>query len=182
MTDLTPWQYFYSIAGEAAASLTGLQFISMALIAEVPLSENDAQNEDSGSGSAFSTPSIIQFATVLLIAGVLVMPWHSIRPVSIICMGIGAIGLGYIAHNGWLFTHQTYYKPVLEDILMRLALPLLNYALLLVSGHLLRTHLEALFGIAAVAIICLGIGIHNAWDNVTYLVFMKRKQLRKEPK
>jgi hypothetical protein len=180
MTELSAWQNFYSIVGEAAASLTGLQFISMALIAEVPLSDNDAASADSGSGSAFSTPSIVQFGTVLLLSGTMVSPWRTLLPVEIICALAGIIGFIYIAQNGWLFTHQTYYKPVLEDWIMRIVVPLSNYALLLVSAILLRTHPTALFFIAAAAFVCLCIGIHNAWDNVTYLVFMKRKQLKKD--
>jgi hypothetical protein len=33
----------------------------------------------------------------------------------------------------------------------------------------------ALFGVAAVALVLLFTGIHNAWDNVTYLVFEKKQ-------
>jgi hypothetical protein len=180
MPELTAWSSFYSIVGEAAASLTGLQFISMALIAEVPLGETNADDKDdpdSGSGSAFSTPSIVQFGTVLLLSGTMVAPWHSLLPIEILFTLAGIVGFSYIAHNAWEFTHQTYYKPVVEDWIMRIILPLSNYALLLAAALLLSTHPAALFCIAATAFICLSIGIHNAWDNVTYLVYMKRKRL-----
>jgi len=34
---------------------------------------------------------------------------------------------------------------------------------------------EALFGIGAAALLLLFIGIHNAWDAVTYHVFVKKQ-------
>src|ERR1700761_3984249 len=119
MTELTTWQSFYSIVGEAAASLTGLQFISMALIAEVPLAATGSNDEESGAGTSFSTPSIVQFGTVLLLSGTLVAPWSTLPPVTILCAVTGVLGLTFMAHNCWRFTHQTYYKPVFEDWMMR---------------------------------------------------------------
>jgi hypothetical protein len=45
------------------------------------------------------------------------------------------------------------------------------YAGLAVASVVLRTHATAgLFGIATVALGLLLLGIHNAWDTVTYLV------------
>ncbi|MGC1451610.1 MAG: hypothetical protein WA830_16385 [Candidatus Sulfotelmatobacter sp.] len=35
---------------------------------------------------------------------------------------------------------------------------------------------EALFGVAAAALLLLFIGIHNAWDAVTYHVFVKKRE------
>ena len=34
---------------------------------------------------------------------------------------------------------------------------------------------EALFGVAAAALLLLFVGIHNAWDAVTYHVFVKKR-------
>jgi hypothetical protein len=35
---------------------------------------------------------------------------------------------------------------------------------------------EALFGVAVAALLLLFIGIHNAWDAVTYHVFVKKRE------
>jgi hypothetical protein len=34
---------------------------------------------------------------------------------------------------------------------------------------------EALFGVGAVALLLLFIGIHNAWDSIVYLVFYNKQ-------
>lgn len=44
-----------------------------------------------------------------------------------------------------------------------------------------RSYLEpTLFGVAAAAFLLLFIGIHNAWDAVTYLVFVRRPKQERE--
>jgi hypothetical protein len=65
---------------------------------------------------------------------------------------------------------QTDYQPVLEDWLWHTVFPLVSYTALLVAALLLPGHPEpALFVIAAGTVLLLFIGIHNAWDNVTYI-------------
>jgi hypothetical protein len=59
---------------------------------------------------------------------------------------------------------------VFEDWLWHTILPLAAYLTLVVSAWLLVMHAPAaLFSIAAAALLLLFIGIHNAWDTVTYL-------------
>jgi hypothetical protein len=66
---------------------------------------------------------------------------------------------------------QEGYKPVLEDWIFHSILPILAYGALLVAGAMMkRDVIDSLFGIAAAALLLLFIGIHNAWDTVTYLV------------
>jgi hypothetical protein len=55
-------------------------------------------------------------------------------------------------------------------------LPFVAYTTLAVTAFAVGSHLrEALFGIGAAALLLLFIGIHNAWDAVTYHVFDKPK-------
>jgi hypothetical protein len=50
------------------------------------------------------------------------------------------------------------------------------YAALAFTAFMAGSHLrEALFGIGAAVLLLLFIGIHNAWDAVTYHVFVKPK-------
>src|ERR1700761_8119266 len=114
MTLLSEWQNFYVIVGSAAGGLTGLQFVVMALIADMP-----AVDEESQASTVFSTPSIVNFGVVLLLAAVEVMPWHSIRSVSIVWGLAGALGVLYTAIIGWRFNKQRAYTPVFEDYFYR---------------------------------------------------------------
>ena len=72
---------------------------------------------------------------------------------------------------------QTAYSPEFEDRLFHLVLPLAAYATLAVSAFTaLSQTREALFGVAAAALLLLLVGIHNAWDAVTYHVFVRTKR------
>ena len=174
MIPLSEWQNFYVIVGSAAGALTGLQFVVMALIADMPAMEQESQ-----AISAFSTPSIVNFGVVLLLAAVLVMPWHSIMPISIIWGMAGIVGILYTAITGWRFNKQRAYKPVFEDYFYRVIMPVMGYAVLSAVAFTAKMHERAaLFQVAAVALMLLFIGIHDAWDNATYLVFYKRGEVK----
>ncbi len=65
---------------------------------------------------------------------------------------------------------QTGYKPVLEDWIWHTALPITAYAALLIAAlGLGRAPVPALFVVGAISLLLLFIGIHNAWDTVTYI-------------
>ena len=70
---------------------------------------------------------------------------------------------------------QTAYHAVFEDWLFHALLPFAAYAVLAATAWSARAHAhEAMFGVAGAALILLFIGIHNAWDAVTYHVFVKK--------
>jgi hypothetical protein len=178
MTLLSEWQNFYVIVGSAAGGLTGLQFVVMALMADIPPMEHESQ-----AIPVFSTPSIVNFGAVLSLAAVLAMPWHSLTPISIILSVAGAAGILYTAYTGWRFRQQRAYKPVFEDYFYRVMLPIIGYAALCAAGFVAKTHERAaLFQVAAVALMLLFVGIHDAWDNATYLVFYKRGEVKPTPR
>ena len=65
--------------------------------------------------------------------------------------------------------HQNY-KPVFEDWVWHVALPLITYVALLASGFMLhRVPAPSLFVIGAATLLLVFIGIHNAWDTVIYV-------------
>jgi len=60
---------------------------------------------------------------------------------------------------------------VFEDWLLHVLLPLAAYAMLAASAYVYRSHARAaLFLVAAATLVFLFVGIHNAWDAVTYHV------------
>ena len=66
---------------------------------------------------------------------------------------------------------QMDYQPVLEDWLFHTVLPLVSYTALVVAAIMLAGNpVPVLFVIGAVTVLLLFIGIHNAWDAITYIV------------
>ena len=58
---------------------------------------------------------------------------------------------------------------LLEDRIFHWWLPFAAYAALVVCGLFRRVVEEMLFGIAAVALVLLFVGIHNAWDAAVFI-------------
>ncbi len=171
MTALSGWENFYVIVGSSAGALIGLQFVVMALIAELPL--RDAER----AGRAFATPTVVHFGTALLLSALLSAPWHTVAAAADACGVLGLIGLVYAAIVARRMRVQTAYEPEFEDWLFYLLLPLAAYAMLAVSAYAARSHeRQAMFGVAAAVLLLLFIGIHNAWDAVTYHIFVVKRK------
>src|SRR5436305_1918000 len=170
MTALSEWQNFYVIVGSSAGALIGLQFVVLTLIATMPIGRGTAQ-----AGAAFSTPNVVHFGAVLLLAGIVSAPWEAISPAANMWGLLGLSGIGYEIIVARRMRVQRVYKPVFEDWLFHVLLPLVAYAMLAVAALMAGSHLRAaLFGIGAAALLLLFVGIHNAWDAVTYHVFVSK--------
>jgi hypothetical protein len=164
LPSLVAWENFYVIVGSAGGALTGLQFVVMALVAE------SRRKGSSDTVDAFGTPTIVHFCVVLFVSAVLSSPWASLSWPTIVLGVVGAAGIGYIGVVTRRARRQTEYRPVLEDWIWHNALPFIAYAMLLCGAIALwRYPSEGLFAIAAAAMLLLFIGIHNAWDTVTYV-------------
>ena len=172
MTATAGWENFYVIVGSSAGALIGLQFVIITLIANMPIVEGGAQ-----ASSAFATPTIVHFGAVLLLAGILCAPWDGIGSAAVLWGIVGLLGIVYEIVVARRMRVQVAYTPELEDWLFHVVLPFAAYAALAGSALAARPHLRhALFGVAAAALLLLFIGIHNAWDAVTYHVFVKRRE------
>jgi hypothetical protein len=170
MTALSAWENFYVIVGSSAGALIGLQFVVITLIAAMPTAQGTAQ-----AGAAFSTPNVVHFGAVLLLAGILSAPWQEITPAAVLWGLLGLCGIVYAAVVVRRMRRQGAYKPVFEDWLFHVLLPFVAYIALAVTAFATGSHLhEALFGIGAAALLLLFVGIHNAWDAVTYHVFANK--------
>jgi len=72
---------------------------------------------------------------------------------------------------------QTAYQPVFEDWLFHILLPCAAYAILALSAFAASAYpSETLFGLGGAVLLLLFIGIHNAWDAVTYHVSTGNKK------
>jgi hypothetical protein len=84
---------------------------------------------------------------------------------------VGAAGIAYVAIVFARMLDLPEYTAVLEDWLWHLVLPLIAYLTYVVTAFPLPRHPEpSLFGVAGATLLLLFIGIHNAWDTVTFLV------------
>jgi hypothetical protein len=164
LSPLATWQNFYVIIGSAAATLTGLMFVVVSLIVRVQERRAD------GAFAAFNTPNVAHFCAALLVAAILSAPWQALWNAGLL---LGLLGLGGVTYAVVILRrtrHQADYEPVLEDWLWHIVFPLVSYTALVVAALLLPFHpAPALFVIAAGTVLLLFIGIHNAWDNVTYI-------------
>jgi hypothetical protein len=165
---LARWVNFYVMVGSSAAALTGLQFVVIALIDEMR-PRNVTEGVD-----AFSTPTVVYFSTVLLLAAILCAPWEGLAAVAALIALCGAAGVVYAGIVTRRALRQTIYRLVLEDWLWHITFPLAAHALLLAAGLSLMRHPGgALYAIAAAAVFLLFIGLHNAWDSVTYIMTLR---------
>ncbi len=172
---LAAWDSFYVIVGSAAGALIGLQFVVVTLIADRP-SLRVAE-----AGAAFATPTIVHFGTVLLLSALLRVPWPSIIFAAALWAIIGLSGVAYAVIVARRMRTQTVYEPEFEDWLFHVVLPLAAYAVLALSAFAAPSQTrEALFGVAAAALLLLFIGIHNAWDSVAYHVFVNKADTNAE--
>jgi hypothetical protein len=161
---LVAWESFYVIIGSSAAALTGLQFVVIALVAESRMKSSSREI------SAFGTPNVVHFCVVLLVSAIVCAPWRSLASAGLALTLCGAAGVLYTFLVARRARRQTGYKPVLEDWLFHAVLPFIAYGVLAVAAAVLaRNPASVLFVIGAAALLLLFVGIHNAWDTVTYI-------------
>ena len=172
MTELAGWANFFVIVGSSAGALIGLQFVVITLVAALPHTPGLEQ-----AGAAYSTPTIVHFGSVLLLSAVLSAPWHGIGGATVIWLLLGLGGLVYSIIVARRLRAQTAYQPVFEDWLFHAVLPIAAYAMLALSASAAQVRFYwPMFGVAAGALLLLFSGIHNAWDAVTYHVFVKKRE------
>src|SRR4029453_11336327 len=88
-TSLAAWSDFYVIVGSAAAALTGLQFVVIALVNEL----RETASEETL--SAVGSPTVLHFAMALLTSAIVTAPWPAIWQVSLAAGTCGAASFVY---------------------------------------------------------------------------------------
>jgi len=178
VTALAGCENFYVIVGSSAGALIGLQFVVITLIADAPIARGDIQ-----ASSAFATPSVVHFGVVLFLSAIITAPWSGIASLAIVWGLTGLGGIVYTVIVGRRLRVQTVYTPVFEDWLFHVLLPFMAYLALALSAYVSSSHARpALFFASATVLLLLFVGIHNAWDAVTYHVFInRRKQGESDP-
>jgi hypothetical protein len=171
VSPLSAWANFYVVIGTSAGALTGLTFVVITLVAGRP------QRGGSWGLGAFTTPTLVHFGVALLVCASLSAPWPALAPAALL---LGLTGLGGAAYAAVVVRRlrlRDGYDPVPEDWLWYGVLPLVAYATLVGAALLLPGRpTPALFGVGAALVLLVFVGIHNAWDVVTYLAVVQFQQ------
>lgn len=176
MTALAGWGRFYVIVGISAGALIGLQIVAITLIARRPIVGVKARR-----GAAFATPTIVHFGTVLLLSGIASTPWHAIANAAMLWGALGFCGMVYAIIVVRRMLAQTIYTPQPEDWLFHVLLPFAAYTILTgsaVDTVYSETHND-LFAVGAVALLLLIIGIHNAWETITFHIDLNNHEQKR---
>jgi hypothetical protein len=154
-------------------------FVVITLIADKPIATGQAL-----AGDAFATPTIVHFGAVLLLSAIVSAPWHGVSSAAVLWGLLGLAGIVYEIIVARPMRMQSVYTPQFEDWLFHVLLPFAAYTTLAGSAYAARSRAHgAMFGIGAAALLLLlllFIGIHNAWDAVTYHIFFVNKRGRGE--
>jgi uncharacterized membrane protein SirB2 len=170
---LDRWDNFYVIVGSSAGALTGLQFVVITLISE------QQATQDTLAIRAFGSPTVVHFCMVLLLAAIITAPWSTIVGPAIALGVCGACGLVYSCFVIRHARRQTSYQPEGEDWLWYVIVPLVAYAMLLLSSVVFLSRTDrALFIAGATSLLLLFLGIRNAWDTVTYIAIDRAARAR----
>jgi hypothetical protein len=162
---LTPWANFYILTGSAAAGLTGLMFVVITLVTG---SERVRRNPDGI--STFSTPTVVHLGVALLASAILSTPWHALVYPAVLLGVAGLSGVVYVLRILRRSRNLAEYALDIEDWAWYAVLPLAAYGAILGGAvPLCSVPSGALFAIAGGVTLLIFIGIHNAWDIVTYL-------------
>jgi hypothetical protein len=170
---LADWSNFYVIAGSAAAGLTGLTFVVIALAA-------DAHQVNPVGLRAFVSPTIVHFGGVLALSAFLSMPHVGVGSLSI---GLGIAGIAGVTYVSVIAIRMKLltkaYVPFLEDWLCHVILPMLAYgALFAIAFTVSERPEQSLYGVAAVSLLLLFLGIHNSWDVAVWNTVKKEREPR----
>jgi len=157
------WQTFYQMTGEAAATLTGLLFVIISLVA------GREGNFNSNGARLFTSPIVFHLTSVLVISGLALAPCTEPgAPILLITVWT----LGAFAHAtrnlvGILRMAETSHW---SDRWFYGVAPFAAYVVML--GAEAGAFLRWPFAIYTVALSLLGLlllGIRNAWDLATFL-------------
>ncbi len=169
---LSAWNSFYVMIGSSAAALTGLMFVVITLVSD------DRRRTSADGISVFSSPTVVHFCCALFTAAVMSMPFRSLVPITIVLGLTGAAGVALIVRIGLRTARMTAYRPDAEDWSWHVVLPFVAYAALLAGALAMRAvPSQALYAPAVAVTLLIFIGIHNAWDVVTFLATGKAEAL-----
>lgn len=164
------WHDFQLLIGTAGATLMGLTFVAVSLAPEV------IADRTSTVVRAFTTPIVAFFATVLIVALILLVPQLTPQIMGVPFAVIGISGFIYVLTTGVHSQWRTLELGI-DDWIWYLGLPLVAYGAMLAGGiSLWFAPLRATYAVAAAMLLLLVVGIRNAWDVLLAIARQSQKQ------
>lgn len=172
LTYLGAWNAFYTITGTSASALIGLMFVVITLVTSTA---RFRRSHDAT--AAYTTPTVVHFAGALLVSAVLSAPWHSQPILRAVLWFVCLWGVLYVLRVVFRIRRLSAYVADMEDWIWHAVLPLASYSAIIAGAAFLPTlPNQSLFAIAGAVLTMLFIGIHNAWDIVTYVAIDNPEQ------
>jgi len=168
---LAPWHDFYTLLGEAAATMIGLLFVAASVGGAV------FSQSRSAALRIFLSASVVQFGCILANCLLVLVPlgrWNLFGGAILVC---GCLGLGYSGLAWRDSVRQGLSAKIdLEDRLWYAVAPALGYVVEAGAGGALILRLPFGCAVLAVAVGLLMLAaIHNAWD-ITVWSVTRRKE------
>lgn len=169
----TVWSNFYVITGSSAAALTGLMFVVVTLTDRARTQAMRQQGL-----AAFSTPTVVHLAAAFFVSAIVSAPWPAPMNAGVVLGLAGLAGIVYVARAiQRMLGMRARYEPDLEDWLWFAVLPLVSYVAIATTALLLMIFPQkALFALGGAVLLLIFIGIHNAWDLVTFVAIMQLEE------
>jgi hypothetical protein len=168
---LAPWHEFYTLLGEAAATMIGLLFVAASVGGSV-----FSQNRRAAL-RIFLSASVVQFASVLANSLFVLAPLEHWEVLGGIVLACGSLGLVY-SGLAWRDTVQDGLsgKIDLEDRLWYAVAPAIGYLTTAFAGVALILRFDFACAVLAGAMATLLlVAIHNSWD-ITVWSVTRRKE------
>ena len=165
------WDNFYLLVGGAAGALIGLMFVVATLTTE-------AQTKRPALGvQIFITPIVFHFGVVLIVSALAAVPGLALSSVGVLLAFLAALGFAYSTMTtAKLFGAQLESSPDWSDKCFYGILPMIAYlGLAAAAGAVWLAPKSAAYGVAAIMLVLLLIGIRNAWDLATFFVQRTQK-------
>ena len=151
------WSNFYLLTSAAAATLIGLMFVVVTLVAE-----RRVDVKDTAKIHVYFTPTVVYFASVLGVAALLIFPNHTWLTATLCTCLVGVVGLLYSGTNLIGGDKKSFVE--LRDRVPYAVVPFGAYSLLVLGGVLLLHNPQRGLTLVAVGMLSLlAVAIRNSW-------------------
>jgi hypothetical protein len=157
-TTLLGWHEFYSIIGEAAASLVGLLFVGLSLHLKIVLSHKDVQ--------ALARATFSSFGLTLVLALFMVAPETEAANLGWELVGLGVVASLLVVRSIVTGVRSNERTISYRRLLLRFGITVLTFLGVIATGGVLVAgdSSDALGWLVAISIFLVVISLRNSWD------------------
>ena len=169
-----PWQNFYLLTGEAAATLVGLMFVA------VTFGSSMVTEESAPLARAFLDPTLTHFVQVLFTACLLTIPNLDPRVLGAFLIVMAALRLSTtvrVYRQMRRATQRPEHDIELSDWLSGIVFPTLCYLVLAATGVAFLIRCAFAFdGLAIATLSTLVIGLYGSWEMLVWMAIVRSRK------